>query len=1214
MTLTDVLERRANLSGEKRAYTFLANGENEADSLTFLDLRRRARIVAAHLSWRNARGERAILLYPQGLEFIVAFFACLYAGVIAVPASIPSRKHGLEALRRVAKDADARWILSTSEVLEQLAAELASEAALLGINYVDTTALRDADAEWQPPPTAADDVALLQYTSGSSGSPRGVVVTHLNLVANQRQIALSFGHDEATVAVSWLPMFHDMGLGTVLGAAWGGCHCILMSPQAFLQKPARWLESITRYGGSCSGGPDFAYDLCTRRVTAEQRAGLDLSSWTAAYNGSEPVRAATLERFVEAFGSCGFKKTAFLPVYGLAEATLLVTSGRRELGPLVRRFPESSGEAVSGGQLRVGCGAPAPGTRIAIMDPSSREECGAGQVGEIWVRGASVAAGYWRNERETLETFGVRAASGEGDFLRTGDLGFLTDGELFVTGRRKDLIIVRGRNHYPQDIEDSVLSAHRALVPGACAAFSVETEQGEELVVVAEVERSAVRTLDAPSVVRAIRGAISARHALQTHATVLIKPSTLPRTTSGKVRRRACREAFLARTLPALGAWVSPLAPLPNTDAEPDRAQRELSARADHLIEWLRRYGADLINAHAAADPKASPLSLLHDLAKQGILGMQVQPRYGGLGLGHADALRVLEQLAAIDFALALFVGLHHSLGVEPIAKHGSSGLKDLLLPGLAQGRELAAFAFDEPAGSSKPQGIAVAAQADGEDRWRLFGTKYLDGAAQRPSVINVFARHEEPPGISAFVITEGLGGLRPVPAGFSTGLLGFGRETIALDGVPVTRDSLLASLGSGIDVAREAMALTRLAIGAACIGGMKRCAQWVGREGSYGDSITGKLTPNPVVLSRLGSITAGITALECLVHRVACATDAGYAVPAEAFAACKIQGPELLLRCVDDITHFGLSGARAAETDLLSCLHRDAGFLRSFGGQPEALCELTGAGVMADDSSLRRLVEEALWAPQVSPRIDVAVAAVRQRMLHLDGALATRAERWGHTRLGELTAWLVLLAAVAGSRSSSGALELERARAWAEAQFEQALTAVRFGTPSETAALNAADIAATFASYARTIGELHGQPKPSRSEPSPTTETLGAPSREARVRELSSWITSWLARRLQIGVSQIDMGRSFADHGLDSLAAVELAKALSDRVGRELDETLLWNFSTIDALAGHVIDAEQPRVSTSVPPVAATAPGVDSGSTLEDELARLERELGLGS
>jgi acyl-CoA synthetase (AMP-forming)/AMP-acid ligase II/alkylation response protein AidB-like acyl-CoA dehydrogenase/acyl carrier protein len=1234
----DALDGRSNGSGDRTAYTFLGDGDETPHEITFAQLRRRALSVARRLTALNARGERALLLYPQGLEFIVAFFGCLYAGVVAVPVSAPNRKRGVEALRRVALDCGAKWVLSTRGPLEEFAQALVAlpDQAL---DYVET-GYEDADesnAEGEPlEAVQPSERALLQYTSGSTGSPRGVVITHANLAANQEQVARSFGFDERTRIASWLPMFHDMGLGTMLVPVWNNATCVLMTPRSFLQEPRCWLQLISSRGVTAAGGPDFAYDLCVRRVAEAERAGLDLSAWRVAYTGSEPVRAATLQRFSAAFAACGFRREAFHPVYGLAEATLLASSEDIALPPLVQRFDEealeqgiareaSTAKPTAGREL-VSCGSAAYGTRMPIVDPHSGKECGPAQVGEIWIQGPHVAAGYWGQPEETAHTFGATTAIGEGPFLRTGDLGFFMNGHLFVTGRIKDLIIVRGRNHYPHDIEDSVSHCHPALVPYACAAFSVETARGEELVVVQEVARTALRSLDVADVVRAVRGAASEHHSLHTHAVVLLKPSTLPRTTSGKVRRKNCRQAYLNGSLPTFAAWVAPPAPTEELNAGPDSERVAGEARADRLIAWLRANAADLIQAHAthprplSEDPRAgASSSLLRDFAQQGLLGMQVSLEYGGLGLGQRDTGRVLEQLAAFDFALALFVALNNCLGIQPIAKYGKSTLKAWLLPGLAQGRELAAFALEEP-GGTPPSGMAVTAHpAQSEDNWQLFGTKYLDAAGHRASVFNVFARHEEPPGISAFVVSDRLDGVRKVSDGMSLGVSGSARDTVALDGARVGRESLLGSLAAGLDIAHEAATHARLAIATACIGGMKRCAQIVSRGVPLPTGLNGKLTPNPVTLSRLGTVTTRIAALECLVYAVSRALDAGHAVPSEAFASCKILGPELLLACVNDATQIGVSGGYA-EANRLSALHRDAGLLRNFDGPPETVAELIGETVMASDASLRAVIEEVLQAPELLHWITPVIEAVRQRMTRLDGALLPRAQRWGHTRAGELTTWLILLAAVEGVRNGVANAELTRTHTWARAQLEQALSAVRVGTPSETATLDSSEIALAFAAYARTIGEPRLQQRGAESaaaEPEiPLNVGAGSSSQrtsDATRRELRSWVTLWLARRLQIAVSQVETDRSFADHGLDSVAAVELAKAISDRLGRSLDETLLWNFSTIDLLVDYLVAAEQPP-SPALAEVDGATPSTSSpeasSTELEDELALLEREL----
>ncbi|HEY4012455.1 MAG TPA: AMP-binding protein [Polyangiaceae bacterium] len=1223
-TLVAALDGRAVATPDRVFCTVLRDGEKEDGALTYGALRDRARAVGAGLMRSGAAGAPAVLVYPQGgLDFLVAFFGCLYAGVVAIPTNLPNRKKGVEGLRRIIEDAGARCLLSAAPVIERLRDDFGEISPHRKVECVDTEALAKEDAgEWTER-VDAGGIALLQYTSGSTGTPRGVAVTHGNLVANHRQLQSSFAASESDVFVSWLPTFHDMGLGTVLGTLWVGGRCVVMSPQAFLQDPARWLRAISNHRATISGGPDFAYDLCARRVGAEEWKKLDLGSWRVAYDGSEPVRATTIERFSDTFRGCGFRRDAFHAVYGLAESTLFVSSAAAEVPPWVEPFSSEALESGRGeragpgaaSRALVSCGHAWPGTEIAIVDPETREEYGAGRIGEIWVRGASVAAGYWNKEEESAAAFRAETADGEGPFLRTGDLGFFHDGHLFVTGRHKDLVIIRGRNHHPQDIEDSVSDCHPALVHNGCAAFSIDGADGELLVVVQEVARTALRTLDAAAVMRAIRRAVSEEHALHTHAVVLLKPATLPRTSSGKARRGECRRAFLDRSLPAVASWIAPIAHAPDTDADPNTELREGAARADRLIDWLRRHAGDLIGSFATDGRQSVAAPLMRTFAKQGLFGMQVDPRYGGLGLGHRDVARVLEHLAAFDFGLALFVGVNNELGVQPVAKYASAQLKALLLPSLVQGEDLAAFAFQEPGVGDTPSGLASRANVDGEEHWRIFGTKYLDGVQHGATVLHVFAHHEEPPGISGFVVMEGIDGLRQLGDDPSIGVLGLTRETVVLDGVSVGRENLLGSLGSGLDVAREAMTHTRLAIAAACVGGMKRCAQLVG-DGLSLDTIDSKLTPNPVTLSRLGSVTARVDALDCLVQRTARAIDAGHAVPSEAFAACRILGPEMLLRSIDDLTQLGLRGS-LAESNRIMCLYRDAGLLRRLDGPPEAVAERTGAAVMESDASLRLLVEEVFCAPEVVRWIHPLLEAVRRRMTTLRGPLARRAQRWGHTRAGELTTWLVLLAAAEGSLRTSPTAEIQRARAWARAQLEHALSSIRLGTPSETATLDTADVAATFAVYARMVGDLEPEPSSRAVAPhgvvEPDSEDGGAgEAAEPSRRELRSWIVSWLARRLQIPVSQVEAGRSFADHGLDSVASVELAKALSDKLGVELSETLLWNFATIDVLVDHLVSApsSMPPHSLGSEPTSPARPDSHVESQLDDEIARLEEKL----
>ncbi|MEA2694314.1 MAG: hypothetical protein QOJ16_3701, partial [Acidobacteriota bacterium] len=553
LTFLEILEEWARLRPEETIYSFLDSAGQEAASLRFGELDRRARAVAATLQERGSagvRGARALLLYPPGLDFIVAFLGCLYAGVVAVPAYPPRPNRGLSRLRSIAADAGASFILTTVVARPGIEAAARESLELANVLILSTDELpAGAEAGWREVRPESGDPAFLQYTSGSTADPKGVIVTHGNLAHNEEMMRQAFAQSEASVVVGWLPLYHDMGLiGNVLQPLYLGARAILMSPLTFLQRPVRWLEAISRYRGTTSGGPNFAYDLCVRKISEAERRNLDLRSWTLAFNGAEPVRRATLDRFAAAFAPRGFSSRAFYPCYGLAEATLFVT------GPA-----PGARKDVEGARGLVGCGRPWSGQRVVIVDPDSGVPRPPDQEGEIWIAGPSVAAGYWNRPEETARTFGARlAGSGEGPFLRTGDLGFLAGpagGDLFVTGRSKDLIILRGRNLYPQDVELTAEGAHPALRPGCGAAFAVERAGEERLVIVHEVERQAA-TAGASAletIAQAVRRAVAEEHEAAVEEVVLLRGGTIPKTSSGKIRRHACREGYLNGGLTVVG-------------------------------------------------------------------------------------------------------------------------------------------------------------------------------------------------------------------------------------------------------------------------------------------------------------------------------------------------------------------------------------------------------------------------------------------------------------------------------------------------------------------------------------------------------------------------------------------------------------------------------------------------------------------------------------
>ena len=562
--LVELLEHRACHQGDDVGFRFLNDGEKEVVEWTYADLNARARAIAASLQAMGMEGERALLLYPSGLDFIAAFFGCLFAGVTAVPAYPPRRNRNMARIEAIANDAEAKVALTTFDVLERVQTMIADTPALQQIRWraTDQWDLAASD-EWRRPEVHGDTLAFLQYTSGSTGTPKGVMLTHANLMHNSAMIAYAFEHSRSGSGMFWLPLYHDMGLiGGVLQPLYMGQPNTLMSPTHFLQKPVRWLQAISQWGATISGGPNFAYDLCVEKITGAQKRTLDLSRWTLAFNGAEPVRAETMERFSAAFAECGFKQEAFYPCYGLAEATLIVSGGYKQSPAVVRTFDlpalenhqvvEARDEADNARTL-VGSGGNLLDQTIVIADPETFEALGEDRVGEIWVNGPSVAEGYWGRDEQSLETFGAQLTDGRGPFLRTGDLGFLNNGELFVTGRLKDLIILRGVNYYPQDIEQSVQQAHPAIAPGAGAAFAVGAEGSERLVVVNETVRR--RDLDFEEIVAAVRKQVARDHEQAVAAVVLLKTGSIPKTSSGKIQRHACKDGFLAGTLAAVATW-----------------------------------------------------------------------------------------------------------------------------------------------------------------------------------------------------------------------------------------------------------------------------------------------------------------------------------------------------------------------------------------------------------------------------------------------------------------------------------------------------------------------------------------------------------------------------------------------------------------------------------------------------------------------------------
>lgn len=571
-SIIDIIRWRAEKQSNKLAYQFndySCPSEVEENVLSYAELDRKSRHIAALLQDLNVYGKPVLIMYPPGLDYIVAYFGCLFAGAIAVPCYSPLNSSMMSTLNKVVKNSGSCHVLTIEEIKDKVWKKIDNQPYLSSLQWISTDKITvDMSSNYKNVDIKEDDLAFLQYTSGSTSAPKGVMVTHGNLLLNSEYIYNGFKINSESRTVSWLPPYHDMGLiGGIIQPLYGGFPVLIMSPISFIRRPVRWLQAITKFRATISGGPNFAYDLCVKKITQEDKSNLDLSNWSLAFNGAEPIRIKTLERFSEFFASCGFTYKSFCPCYGLAESTLMVTVADKEDEPSTMKLDNKSitqGIVKScntdDGIILVGCGKVKKDTQVVIVNSDTNDICGEDHIGEIWVKGASVAKGYWNNEEATEETFRSLLNNGEGPFLKTGDLGFMHDGELYISGRIKDLIIIRGNNYYPQDIEAIVENSDPGFRQGRIAAFSIEVKDEEQLIIVAENNLSEFKKEEGKNIEElflSIARAISDKFQISVSSILIVKTSTIPLTTSGKIQRRATRQMYLNGLLKSLAEWNS---------------------------------------------------------------------------------------------------------------------------------------------------------------------------------------------------------------------------------------------------------------------------------------------------------------------------------------------------------------------------------------------------------------------------------------------------------------------------------------------------------------------------------------------------------------------------------------------------------------------------------------------------------------------------------
>jgi len=1245
--LTERLRLHAQRTPQRLAYTFLRD-DGKIDEVRYQELEQRALRLAAALLQRAEPGARAVLLYPAGLEFITVFFACLFAGIIAVPATVPHRTKASRRLQALLEDADPALILTCNDCEPVIKASL---------SLVDAANRACLTTDAMPLPETAPPLpdirpgmtALLQYTSGSTSQPKGVEITHGNIAANVEMIRDAFGFHQQSVMVSWLPLFHDMGLiGSVASPMHVGFHCVLLAPATFLKNPVVWLDAISTYRGTCAGAPNFGWDYCSRKISDEQKERLDLASLVTAYNGSEPIRAATLRRFHQAFERCGLKENALFPCYGMAETTLFVAGGPAARSPLISTVSKS---LLEGNQVRdalpgsddarevVSSGRVARGTRVVIVDPETALPVARHRVGEVWVAGDSVAKGYWNRPAESAAAFGARLAdSGQGPFLRTGDLAFLRDGELFVTGRLKDLIIINGRNVYPQDIEDVIEHAIDFIEPNMCAAFSVEANGQERLAIVAEANRSLVRAAqrearegDAGHAADSYLGRIEAtahdickliaqQFDVSVSSIVFVKPGTFPRTTSGKVQRGRCKEMALHGQLDVVyvmpgslfdrrgtrDAAAPPQAPVIRLEAP---AARPVEARApafdaaqsradaDAMIAWLRQYAARRLNSRLMDERRTIPPYVVLDLGNQGFFGLQVPRRFGGRALATVDLVRVMAQLAAVDLTLATLVGVHNGLGIRPILRHAPAAMQERLLPPLAAGRQLAAFALTEPGAGSNPLALrATAVRVDGG--WRVTAEKQWTGLGSWAGILTVFAKAQGPDGealgVIALTVPEDTPGLRQGPEAPTMGMRGIVQNTVYLDAAFVPDAAVLLAPGEGMLVAHDAMMFSRLGIGAMCVGGMKRCAQLIARYAANRQVATGRLADNPVTAVKMQSLVAAIFSVEALVDAIAASIDDGDHVAVD-YLACKAAASELLGEAADQLVQV-LGGRGYIESNIAPQILRDARVLRILEGPSETLYMRLGAVLAMPDSAVTAFLVRRLGQPQWAAELAAAVAEIDGAARRGEGLFSdeVRVTQWLEYRKGQLAAAALLGAAAAQRLAAGGATETAaRAVAWSRQRFAALHREIMEQMAERVPCASTAALLAQIDSYADAIGDIEQQLPgeaqqldpalrllqriPDASSPRPPLSPVaaaaatGAAGQDETRRLVHAVVLDWLRSEGRDTVEDVGFDTPFLSLGMDSLGAVTVALELERRFAMPIVPELLYDYPTIDALAAYI-------------------------------------------
>lgn len=1240
-TLISVLRQQASTRGAETAFRFLIDGTGCDAHVTFADLDRRARATAvALLATARKNGlalhqQPVLIALPAGLEFLSAFFGCLYAGAIAVPIRFPRPNRPMDHTINVALDSGSVLAITTPEMMPVLDEALGGLPILTGADVA-----RAAPDDWRDPGLGPEATANLQYTSGSTSAPKGVVISHGNILANSADMDRVYAIDATSRLLSWLPHYHDLGLlfGCVL-PVFAGCEGYLMAPATFARKPATWLEAITAFRITHSAAPNFGYEACLG-IPEARRTDYDLGTLVALLNGAEPVRADTIAAFQEVFAPCGLGPNVQCPSYGMAENTLVTSANGPECAPLSRVF---DGDRLAGRRLvpsradagrtrrLVACNGSRMDTEVVIADPDTGAPLPDGAVGEIWQTGPLVAQGYWRRPDLTTTKFQARLAGQDGGpvYMRTGDLGALLDGALYILGRMDDVMIIRGVNISPEDVELTVEACDPALEPGGAAAFAAEIGGELRLVIAHELRRTALRILRAGGeegqalrdhLVKTLRAAVSEQHELELGAIIFLGPKALPKTHTGKKKRHACRQDFASGSLKAALTWVAPkyaeAAPVAARNAPPTTGMTD---RVRDLSGWLRHYAETRMNSRLIDERRTIPPYVVMDMGNQGLLGMIAPQEYGGLGLSNRELAVMFQQLAAVDTTVASFVVVNNALGLRPILRYATPENRDELMPRLATGRELASFAMTEADAGSNIRNLSSTGQPDGSGGWRLWGTKWWSGTASWAGVINTFVNLEGAEGaargVSGFVLRQGAEGLRNGPEALTMGLRGMVQSQVLLEGVRVTERDRLGDLGNGMTPATNAMEYGRFAIAGMALGIIKRCTQLMLRHASRRTISTGGLIDNPATRLRISELGAAATAVEALIELVADRLDRDAPLPIDLYCACKTSGPEYAWRAADGLIQ-QLAGRGYVESNIAPQILRDARVLRIFEGPTEPMHMHIGSRLVHMPEELCGFLTEALGEATLADDLAEMAQEVWQRgqaQAALFGG-PMQARQWAYLQIGEIATYGILRAALRIKAQQGKEATLARAETWAAMRYQALRARALEASAGEAAMLDRAQIEALAEGFAVTIGDIEqslpGEDRaldgllarsgqaPASAAPSPPTRPDAPPDPPAKTEVVSTWLKRWMAREFAVRPETVADTDRFAAYGMDSVAAMMLVSALEDWTGTDLPPTLVWDHPSVDAIAREIAAMPDARIDGAAEPARAA----------QDDLALLAR------